>query len=75
MEAHIAEKGRRFCNNIFVIQEGNVSIHKAKATFDIFYAIKTEIIPWPTRSPGLNPAENAWEYHMNIMYTEVFICR
>jgi hypothetical protein len=43
-----------------LFQQDNAPCHKAKKVTEWFQKSEIEVLPWPARSPDLNPIENIW---------------
>lgn len=69
-EACLFEEGTRLCGENFVFQQDNAPIHTAKATMDYFHAMGIAVLPWPARSPDINPIENAWGWLSREVYKD-----
>lgn len=44
----------------FIFQHDNAPAHSSKLIKRFFGENKIELLPWPARSPDLNPIENLW---------------
>ena len=50
--------GLHFGTSCYVWQHDNASIHNANETKRFFERHQIQLLPWPTKSPDLNPVEN-----------------
>ena len=69
-EVCLFEEGSRLCGQDFVFQQDNAPIHTARATTEYFHAVGINVLPWPARSPDVNPIENAWGWLTRQVYKD-----
>lgn len=51
-------------------QQDNASVHTAEVTKQFFFDEELDVMPWPARSPDLNPIENLWGMMVRKVYDE-----
>lgn len=52
----------------WIFMQDNAPIHASASTLAWLDEREIEVLPWPARSPDLNPIENVWAYMSSIVY-------
>jgi hypothetical protein len=55
----------------WIFQQDNASIHRAETTRQWFARNNVTVLPWPDRSPDMNPMENVWSLIVRLIYQGV----
>lgn len=64
MEEVMVPSVRAKLGDNFLFQQDNAPCHKSRFTMNWFSQQNIEILPWPSRSPDLNPIENIWNMRL-----------
>lgn len=60
LEHVLDEYGDNIGGRNLIFQHDNAAVHRAKTIKNWFDRVKVEVLPWPARSPDLNPIGNLW---------------
>ncbi|GAB0099100.1 Tc1-like transposase, DDE domain [Sergentomyia squamirostris] len=68
LEEVLIEFGESLPDSDFIYQQDNAAIHTSRLTKAWLAEKEIELLPWPARSPDLNPIENLWGILANAVY-------
>lgn len=55
-------------DSTFTFMQDNASIHSSRVMKEWFRQLDVEVLPWPARSPDVNPIENIWSILARRVY-------
>jgi hypothetical protein len=56
----------------FIFQDDNCHVHRARVVREFLDEQGVRTLPWPSKSPDLNPIQNIWGRMTSIMYKNEF---
>lgn len=56
-----------------VFMQDNASVHKARIVTSYLNQEEVKLLPWPARSPDLNPIENVWSLMQKAVYDRMLL--
>jgi hypothetical protein len=68
LENHLLPRGASIGGPLWIFQQDNASIHMSSVTKNWLSDNFVQVLPWPSRSPDLNPIENLWGLIVREVY-------
>ncbi|OXA53531.1 Transposable element Tc3 transposase [Folsomia candida] len=60
LKANLLREGPKIGGRGWILQQDNASIHASRSTMEFLTRKNVRTLPWPARSPDLNPMQNLW---------------
>lgn len=68
LEEHLLPLKQQFGRKKWQFQQDNAPCHASRSSMKWFGDKNIDVLPWPSRSPDLNPIENIWGYLSRQIY-------
>jgi len=70
LQDHLLPFMQKFPSVNHTFMQDNASIHASRSTSEWLRENKVETLPWPARSPDINPIENVWGLIVRDIYSD-----